>query len=356
MSYIRRSALCLFITASFAFPCSAQSAIQFSREVSYFGGMSKIYPWPNHALFGDTINNRILNMAISGVTQADLEKTGIVDAASRLDSLVKGQCLRIEGKTYRMAFPVITGEAREEIRNIVDTAAGSAAPVVSEMITRLERAVPARREVLFHLLWSQAMDSFWWPAWSILHGRARKQADGLPSVAWVLSPDHSREVGTNYNDLPGGGNIAITWSPNAKGHILPINELRSELERIVWGMTPSAPGKLDLLRAAGCVDRAGLVQAFVFRSGDALDKLLEKTSKEYAAIVAKLYDYEALASRFGTAPGQLFVILQHETAYAIYDMLIKQGKLTFPAALDGEGNPEACAQLVSLRLKKRPKP
>jgi hypothetical protein len=362
--FIRMGIHMLSLTVVFgsASLCSAQQSaavckpeIDFSLDVRYFGGGPTIYPWPDLALFRDRINNRIMNAAISGVTRSDLETAGIADAGSRLDALVKGQCLRIEREMYRVSFPVMLCESREAIRTLVDTAAASVTPRVSEMVTRLERAAPGRREALFHLLWSRAMDNFWWPAWGILHGKTKNMTDGLPSVAYILSPDHSRQVGTNYNDLPGSGEIAITWSSRARSYVRPINELRAELERIAWGLKPSAPGKLDSLRAAGCIDEEGRVRPFVFHNGDKLDELLKKTSKEYAALTAKLYDYDALASRFGVAPGQLFVILQHETAYAVYDMLTAQEKLVFPAALDGEGHPEACAQLVSLRLKKRPR-
>ena len=92
----------------------------------------------------------------------------------------------------------------------------------------------------------------------------------------------------------------------------------------------------------------------MLREGDAVDKLASRIANDYAAVVAKLYDYDALALRFRVAPGQMFAILQHETAYAIYDSLIARGALVFPSALRADGDVGACAQLVSLRLRKRP--
>lgn len=324
--------------------------IDFGREVRYFGGEPAGFPRPDYKLLQDPVNSRILNAALTGVTQADLERAGIADAASRLDVLVKGQCLKHDGGVYRVSFPVISGEPREAIRALVDAAVAPVVPRVADMVARLARAAPARRDALFHLLWSRAMDKFWWPAWQAVYSKPK----GAPAAAWVLRPDHPYQVGTNYHSLPGNGEIAVTWSNMASHHIQPVMAVRADLARIAWGLPLSAPANVDALRAAGCLDDAGRARPFVLRGGDAVDTLTERIAKEYAALVAKLYDYDALAHRFHVAPGQLFAILQHETAYAIYDALIAQGTLTFPPALVREGDPDACAQLVSLRLKKRP--
>ena len=327
--------------------------IDFRHEVRYFTGAPSIYPWPDYRLLQDEINNRILNAALSGATQAEFERAGITEAASRLDALVRGQCLHVEGGVYRISFPVIYGEARQSIRAIVDAAAASAVPSAAEMVASLERAAPGRRDVLFHLLWSRSMDQFWWSAWTIVHGKSKNAKDGIPAVAYVLSPDHSRQVGTNYNDLPGDGQIAVTWSNKAQSHVKPIGNLRIGLTQMAWGLPPTAPEAVKALRAAGCLNEAGHLKPFVIHNGDHVDKLTREIARQYATLVANLYDYDALASRFRIAPGQMFVILQHETAFAIYDLLIARGDLAFPDALEREGNPEACAQLVSLRLKKR---
>ena len=88
--------------------------------------------------------------------------------------------------------------------------------------------------------------------------------------------------------------------------------------------------------------------------GDKVDRLTKSIAKEYAGIVAKLYDYDALSSRFYIPGGQLFIILQHETAYSIFQALVADGVVEFPPALDREGHREACSQLVSLLLRKKP--
>lgn len=333
-------------------PTGITAAINFEREIRYFGGVPAGFPWPKHKLLEDPVNSRILNAALAGVMQADLEKGGMADAGSRLEALVKGECLRLDGQTYRVSFPVITGESREAMRKLVDDAVTPVVPRIAAMVARLEGTVPGRRDVLFHLLWSRAMDKFWWPAWQAVYSKPK----GAPAAAWVLRPDHRYQVGTNYHDLPGNGEIAVTWSSAARAHIQPIMAVRADLAKIAWGLEPSVPGSTAALRAAGCLDEAGKLRPLVMRSDDSVDKLTARLAKEYAAVVAKLYDYDALAPRFHVAPGQLFAILQHETAYAIYDALAARGALAFPPALRGERNPDACAQLVSLRLKKRPGP
>jgi hypothetical protein len=217
------------------------------------------------------------------------------------------------------------------------------------MIPRLASAAPGRRDAIFNLLWSRAMDKFWWRAWQAVYSKPK----GSPAAAWVLRPAHPNHVGTNYHNLPGHGEIAVTWGHTSSRHIQPIMAARAGLAHIAWGLPP-APEDVQALREAGCLDDASRVRPFVMRRGDRIDKLTRRLANEYATLVAKLYDYDALAPRFQVAPGQLFAILQHETAYAIYAALIAQGKLVFPDALGREGDPGACAQLVSLRLNQRP--
>jgi hypothetical protein len=161
-------------------------------------------------------------------------------------------------------------------------------------------------------------------------------------------------VGTNYQSLPGDGEIAVTWSSAAPAHIAPILAAREDLARLAWGLPPSDSSSLRALRAAGCVTDAGRVRPFVLRRGDATDRLTDRIASDYAKLVARLYDYDALAPGYGLAPGQLFVILQHETAYAVYDALVAGGAITFPSSLGREGDPDACAQLVSLWLRSKP--
>jgi hypothetical protein len=324
--------------------------IDFGREVRYFGGAPAGFPWPDHQLLQDPVNNHILNMALGGVTLAALDKAGIPDADARLAVLVKGQCLARDGDAYRVSFPVISGEARDAVRALVDSASARVVGPIAAMAARLAEAVPGRRDAQFHLLWSRAMDKFWWPAWHAVYSTGK----AAPAAAWVLRPDHPYQVGTNYHDLPGNGEIAVTWSNAASGHIAPIMAARADLTRLAWGLPPLMPAHADGLRASGCLDQVGRVRPVVLHEGDAVDKLTARIAKDYAVVVAKLYDYDAMAKRFHVAPGQMFVILQHETAYAIFDTLIAQRLLVFPSALRGDRDDDACAQLVSLRLRKRP--
>jgi hypothetical protein len=328
-----------------------ETTIDFPHEVRYFGGVPAGFPWPDRKLLDDPVNNRILNMALCGLTQARLEEAGFADAGARLASLVKGQCLARDGETYRVAFPVIAGESREEVDRIVERAVAPLVPRVATMVRHLAQAASSRPDALFHVLWSRAMDKFWWPAWKSVSPRSTR---GAPAAAWVLHSDHQYQVGTNYHDLPGNGEIAVTWSSASAKHIPAVMSARADLARLAWGMPPLVPENVSVLQAAGCVDAGGKVRAFVLHAGDAVDDAANDVMKEYARLAAKLYDYEALGTRFHVAPGQLFAILQHETAYALYDALIDQGILAFPSALRREGEPEACAQLVSLRLSKKP--
>ncbi len=327
------------------------SAINFEKDVSYFCCNSGSPPLPDINLLQDPQNNRILNESIRGATQADLVNAGIPDTAMHVDSLVKGRWIGFEDDGYRITIPILVGDRREAIQKVVNDAVQPAVGKVAVSIERLSPAINGRRDILFHLVWSRSMDKIWGPAWSVAFPKIK----GMPNVAWVLKPDHPYQVGTNYHTLPGNGEIAITWDFRSLSHIKPTMAAREDLARIAWGLPPSASSNIDALRSAGCLDIEGRVKPFVIHSGDKVDKLTKSIAKEYAGIVARLYDYNALSSRFHIPSGQLFIILQHETAYSIFQALVAEGVLEFPPALDREGHREACSQLVSLLLRKKPK-
>jgi hypothetical protein len=319
--------------------------------VLYFSGQEVGFPVPDHRLAEDPTNNFIIGAVLNGTTPEDLRRRGIEDADVRLERLVQGRFLTVAEGRYTLLFPVITGERRQALAALVDARVAPVVPRVAAMLDRLARAVGGRRDVLFHLVWSRVMDTFWWPAWQATHPGKK---GWTPRVAWAIRPPHPYQVGTNYHDLPGNGEIAVTWSRGASAHITPIMEARADFARIAWGMAPADSASAGILFRAGCLDASGKVRALVYRNGDAVDKLTRKLAQEYAAAVAKLYDYDALAPQFGVAPGQFFVIVHHETAYAIYGALIAQGRLPFPSSLTQPGDADACAQLVSLQLDNRP--
>jgi len=332
---------------------NADDALPFdaASEVLYFSGEESGFPVPAYRLAEDPTNNFIIGAALTGISMEDLQRRGIDDAAQRVETLVRCRFLTLVGSTYRLPFPVISGEPRQALKALVDARVVPVIPRVAAMLDRLAQAAGGRRDVLFHLVWSRVMDTFWWPAWKATH---QGKTGATPRVAWAIRPRHPYQVGTNYDQLPGRAEIAVTWGRGATAHIKPIMKAAADLERMAWGIAPADPGSVEALSRAGCLDATGKVRALVYRDGDAVDKLTRKLARDYAAAVAKLYDYDALAPQFAMAPGQFFVVVHHETAYAIYDALIAQGRLPFPSALRDAGDPAACAQLVSLQLDKRP--
>jgi peptidyl-prolyl cis-trans isomerase A (cyclophilin A) len=322
-----------------------------ASEVLYFSGEESGFPVPDYRLAEDPINNFVIGAVLTGATVEDLQRRGVEDAAARIEKLVQGRFLSLVGSTYRLTFPVISGAQRQALEALVDARVIPVGPRVAAMLDRLAQAAGGRRDALFHLVWSRVMDTFWWPAWKATHPG---KTGATPRVAWTIRPRHAYQVGTNYDQLPGRAEIAVTWGRGATAHIKPIMKAAADLERMAWGIAPADSGNAAILSAAGCLDAAGKVRALVYRDGDAVDKLTRKLARDYAAAVAKLYDYDALAPQFGVAPGQFFVIVHHETAYAIYGALIAQGRLPFPPSLTQPGDPGTCAQLVSLQLDKRP--
>ena len=160
MSWPTRLIVVATLSAAVAL-CSSRSAaiggqetnppIDFGREVRYFGGEPAGFPLPDHKLLEDPINNHILNMALGGVTRAVVERAGIADADSRLTALVKGQCLTIDGGTYRVRFPRHFRRSPEGVRALVDAAVHRGETGRGHG-RACGAAVPGRRDALFRLV------------------------------------------------------------------------------------------------------------------------------------------------------------------------------------------------------------
>ncbi|MFI5096062.1 MAG: hypothetical protein ACHQIK_21790 [Candidatus Acidiferrales bacterium] len=211
------------------------------------------------------------------------------------------------------------------------------------MIQRLRLAVPDRRELVFHLLWSRVMDDIWDRAWQASFGITQ-----LPDATWAVSPQHSFTIGTYFYPLPGNGLLALTQGPNSWKYKNKVISLSADLHLLAWGRTAPADdqGKLQEL---GMLDTAARFRVLSYRKGDSLDRLLEELASEYAKDLAGVCSYNALAKSFGITPAQAFYMFLHETAYAIFDDLSRSGDLRVPSILTSGDESSRVVEVVSIR-------
>jgi tetratricopeptide (TPR) repeat protein len=326
--------------------------VNLREKLSYFSG-GEARKSIKFSLLRDSINNRIALLCVDGASQGQLEKTGIDDLGQRLDTLIKGNVLyhvAIDGKYY-VSFPVFVGEKRKELAKIVNKAVEKLIPTAEAMITRLQEALKDRQDMLFHVLWSRIIDEIWGNAWELEFPGGK-----FPDVGWVVYPEHPYAVGTNYYNMPGDGVMAATWSNHFDEHLAVVEKLFFELHQAAWDKpVKEGPAKNRMIEY-GAFDRDGRFSIFTFRYGDSMDQLFDQMTREYAAALKGVFDYNALGRKFQVPADELFIVILHETAYAVFEKLHRSGKLEVPGILIQEGDKDKkdARVLFSLILKDPP--
>lgn len=306
-------------------------------------------------LLKDSINNGIALLCVDGASPDHLKKSGMDDLEQRLDVLVKGNVLyrnAVDGKYY-ISFPVFVGKKRKELAEIVNKAADKLVPTVESMITRLGEVLKYREDMLFHVLWSRVIDCIWREAWEL-----EFPGEKYPRVGWVIYPEHPFAVGTNYYSMPGDGGMAATWSNHFYEHLAVFEKLRFEMHQAAWARGVKEDQVKPKMIEYGIFDWDKGFSVFSFHYGDSMDRLFDNMTREYAAALKGIFDYKTLGRKFNIAYDELFIVILHETAYAVFEKLHKAGKLEVPGILIGEGEKDKTKAnlLISLGLQDPPTP
>jgi hypothetical protein len=342
--YLLVSVVCML----FWFTCrtTAQSTADdpVSRICYFSGNQVNHIPHGISIIEDDSLCRKIADKCASGAELSELENSGIDSLHQRLDLLLQKKLIKIDSGKFYLTIPVIMGEKKNLLIQVVTTASARLMPAVESMIPRLQEALGERRDVAFHLLWSRIIDKVWWKAFE----NEFSIKDGPPNTAWIVYPTHPYMVGTNYNS-DSKGEIGITWSYGYQGSLWPIMKSFLALLDASSGGTVADSVKGDL-QGFGCVDSAGHSLVLYFREGDKIDQLCDKLKDQYDNAFHNVYDFQLLSKQFNIQPDDLFIILMHETAYALFENLDRSGKLTFPPVLLGKAGRETTLPLVSIEL------
>jgi tetratricopeptide (TPR) repeat protein len=305
---------------------------------------------PEVQLFADPANDAIGVACVDHPRVEVLSRLALPDLSQRLERLRQGRLLRLADGRCSIDFPVFVGGRRRELQSVVDEAAARLAPRVMAMQQRLRAGVSKRPEIVFHILWSRVMDDAWDEAF-----RAAFRADGPPNAIWVVYPKQRFAVGTNSGGAPGYGSYALTWSDATRRRLHETSDAIVDAFRVAWNKTVAPSGAMRL-RELGLLSAQNTQRVFAFQADDATDRLIADLRAQYATLAAAAYDYAALGKRFGVPRDQIFLILLHETAWAVFGRLASTHQLQVPAVLMGSGSPADTVQLLSLRLGPAPGP
>jgi tetratricopeptide (TPR) repeat protein len=313
----------------------------YNESFSFGGDCVKSGHCADIGLFSDSVNNRIGNACTNGCSVSRLTRLGIADLDSRLQKLVDANTLIVRDGKYYLGFPALTGEKRRKVAAIVKRTADRLAPRVAVMVDQLRVALPGHEDMAFHLLWSRVVDEIWCQAWQLEH----RPGNCPPGVEWLIYPHHKFSVGTNY----WASDVAVTWARHSLCKSQIVLDSRLALRKAAWGQK-YADENIPALQRLGLLDDRAQFQGFAYHVDDPLDKLLNQLTKNYAALVAGAYDYNRLSRFSGISSQELFVILLHETAYALFENLSRLGKLQLPSVLNGIGETAGCRSVSSFLL------
>lgn len=330
-----------------------QAKINLYDKMSSFSGRGVTrYPWPRRLeMLKESLNNEIGLACIDGATLSDLQRLGISDLPKRLSRLLDGHVLVERNGRYHLTMPVLMGKGREIIGHAVRERAPALRPCVERILSELRSEVKGNEPIVFHLLWSRIIDESWEMIWR----ECFSDGSYLPAVTWVIEPEHAFAVGTNSSSLPGGGSFSFTWSYNTENLAadlwtfgLPLYKAAREL--------PLKQDERKKLQTYGFLDaKTGRNKTFHYERRDSLDSFFERMQARYASEASRAYDFRSLARMVDVDPGELLIILLHETAYELFENLERTGTLRFPEALR-TGEPAAeSVNIMSLQLGHSPK-
>jgi len=329
----------------------ARRELDLYDAASHFSGGARTQRLPRMRLLRDSTNHRIASLCLRGASLEDLERLGASDLDERLRGLSEGNVISVVEGTCRLAFPAFIDADRQMLSEIVDAKAAELTPLVETLVARLEDELGGRQDMLFHVLWSRVIDEIWAEAHELAFPN-----EVLPAVVWIVHPEHPYAVGTNYETTPGHGILAMTWSNHFNEHLSDFHEASYELHQAAWGQEIEDPQVRSELAGYGLLDAEGGSRLFTFAPGERLDSVPDELINEYASAASKAYDWEALGRRFGMHPGDAFVVVLHETAYAVFEDLHRAGKLDVPEVLLRGGDKREAVRLVSVALGEPPGP
>jgi len=353
---LRSSPLFVFLILLLSGVLSArdqQAQINLYDKMSSFSGEGVTrYPWPRHLeMLKESLNNEIGLACIEGATLSDLQGLGISDLQKRLSQLLDGHMLTERDGHYYLAMPVLMSKRREIIGQAVRERAPALRPCVQRILSELRSEVRGNETIIFHLLWSRIIDESWEMIWR----GCFSDGSHLPSVIWVIEPEHPFAVGTNSSSLPGNGSFSFTWNKSTENLAAGLWTLGLPLYKAAREL-PLKQDDRKRLQAYGFLDaQIGRKKTFCYERGDSLDSFFERMQARYASEASRAYDFRSLARMVDVDPGELLIILLHETAYELFENLDRSGKLRFPEVLR-TGEPAAeSVNIMSLQLGHSPK-
>ncbi len=342
----KKSMQLLVIMILLGVPVTLFAQADYWAGLVYFGGCNV-----NHIPKGITIPDRnvkaraVMNAIIAGKDYGELRQQVPDSLDEILDRLSKGNVIRMEHEKIKILVPVLTAEKRSKMDTLIRQTLMEKSLVIDSLIIPLREQLKEHPRMVFHFLWSRVIDNCWWK----LYNSEFHTKKGPPSLAWIIYPPHPFQCGTNYDQTKNNSQIAISWSYGIFDEFLSLPPTASFYSLVKNEPIPA--GDQEFFLKYGLMDKNRVSQLFTYEEGGPLDLLCDSLKSVYIAKLKGMFNYRRLSKTFGIPAPDLFIIMGHETAYSIFQMLYEQKEGLYIPILP-ESNPEKnFSYLVSFRLR-----
>ena len=328
MKYVIVAILCIGLGRT------ALAQTDYWAKLVYFSGCPI-----NHIPKGITIPDenkqarQILNAIVTGASEEQLRLQFPDSIEVTLNKLIDGQVIRRNNTHFEMTFPVLTGESRKKMMELVHEKVMSLPVSMDSLVKPLEIALKDHPRMVFHFVWSRLMDDCWWN-W---YNSEFNTEQGPPAIVFLVYPPHPFQCGTNSDYSADNSQFAFSWSYNLFDEFFTIPPTQSFYNLAL--NKPIPDNDKIFFQKYGLSDSNNTSHIFTYQEGSPLDSICDLLKYKYIKMVKGLFDYKQLSKQFRIPADELFLVMSHEIAYEIFNMLNEQ-KTSVYIPIIKQNNPE----------------
>src|SRR5664279_4669468 len=159
-------------------------------------------------LDNDSISRTIATTCILGTSLDELKQNNFPDLEARIGKLVSSGVLKISDGKYYLTFPVILGKKRELLYDLVWKKAMTLLPEADPVLGKLRKELGNRQDMAFHIFWTRIIHDIFIELW---HKNFPDEKSD-PAEIWLVYPRHPYMVGSEFIEVNGKAQLAITYN------------------------------------------------------------------------------------------------------------------------------------------------
>jgi hypothetical protein len=288
-------------------------------------------------------NGRLLALARSPMSRAQIEAAGVSVTDSQLRLLTDYNLLRRSGESYRTNFTIVDPPQMGVLRNGARTLARRISPSLREDIAQIRSVLRSRglEDSLYATVFGLGLDGAIWDslaARGLLPDTTPDAAHPLwRGVFWAISSRKEKAAGVNALRVK-DAILFLTWTDStsaALNKLLEEPNLPGAVSALASGatnvkLTDSGGGEWTLAKDRSAIPIIDMTEA------DALFLHTRRIGERLAQTLVGDAEGRALVSSIsGASPSDGLLIVAHELIWAVDDALVADGSLDRPRVLEG---------------------